>query len=239
MSLRQLISGDKKKRDIELSKFIVLKFGYKPKNINYFKEALRHKSVIKNPKKENSNERLEFLGDAILDAVIADYIYEQFPDKDEGFMTKLKAKLVSRKTLGHLGEQLDIIKHIKYKKGRTINTTTLQGNAFEAIIGAIYLDAGYDIVRKRVLYHLMRYYLNLNRILNEEVDFKSKLLIWSQKNRLDLEFTIIKEENKGHHWEYEAQVLIGDKDWGKGTGSSKKMAEQKAAKETLILLGEL
>lgn len=239
MSVRQLfLKGKKNKQDLELIKFVILKFGYKPKNLALFKEALTHKSVVVD-EQEKSNERLEFLGDTILDAVIADHIYERFPDKDEGFMTKLKSKIVSRKTLGELGEQLDIIEHIKYKKGRSINTTTLQGNAFEALIGAIYLDADYETVRNSILFHLMRYYLNLNRILNEEVDFKSKLLIWAQKNRLELDFQIIKEENRGANWHYEAQIIIGDKEWGKGSGSSKKMAEQKAAKESLILLGEL
>lgn len=240
MSLRQLLSKDKKnKQDIELVKFVILKFGYKPKNLALFREALTHKSILVDVQNKTSNERLEYLGDAILDAVIADYIFERFPDKEEGFMTKLKSKIVSRKTLGQLGEQLDIIQHIQYKKGRSINTKTLQGNAFESLIGAIYLDSDFETVRKSVLFHLMRYYINLNQILNEEVDFKSKLLIWTQKNKLNLDFEIFNEENIGAEWKYEVKVIIGEKEWGKGTGTSKKMAEQMASKETLILLGEL
>lgn len=116
---------------------------------------------------------------------------------------------------------------------------TIEGNAFEALIGALYLDGGYSAVRKSINSHILKKYVNLNQILEEEIDFKSKLFIWSQKNHLPLDFDVISEENKGASWNYVVRVLINEKEFGRGTGSSKKKAEQAAAKETLELMGEV
>ena len=186
-----------------------------------------------------SNERLEFLGDAVLDAVIAEYLFHRFPNEDEGYLTKIKSKVVSRKTLSEIGEQMELRTIIRYNKQRTINLATIEGNAFEALMGAIYLDGGYGAVKKSVENHIFRKYLDLNRVLEEEIDFKSKLFIWTQKKRLKLEFIVLKEENLGSNWSYTIGVLINETDYGRGFGSSKKMAEQAAAKETLILMGEI
>jgi ribonuclease-3 len=128
---------------------------------------------------------------------------------------------------------------IRYHKGRSINLATIEGNAFEAIMGAIYLDGGYEKVKKSIQHHIFRKYVDLNRILEEEIDFKSKLFIWSQKKRLKLEYTILAEDNIGGNWEYTVLVSINDINYGRGTGSSKKMAEQAASKETLELMGEI
>jgi ribonuclease-3 len=182
---------------------------------------------------------LEFLGDAILDAVIAEYLYQRFPSEDEGYLTKIKSKVVSRKTLGEIAETMELRAVIRYHKGRSINLATIEGNAFEAIMGAIYLDAGYDAVKKSIQHHIFRKYVDLNRILEEEIDFKSKLFIWSQKKRLKLEFIVLSEENIGGNWNYSVLVSINDTHYGRGSGTSKKMAEQAAAKETLELMGEI
>ncbi len=188
---------------------------------------------------EFSNERLEFLGDAILDSIIAEFLFARFPDKDEGYLTKVKSKVVSRKTLSDIGEELELRKILRYNKGRSINLASLEGNAFEAIIGAIYLDAGYEQTKQIIHHHVFRKYVDLNKILEEEIDFKSKLFIWSQKRRLTLEFVVLKEENLHGTWRYEIMVQVNNVNYGKGSGSSKKIAEQAAAKETLILMGEI
>jgi len=235
-----LFSFFSKKNDeeLEIIQFVQSSLGYKPKNLKLFRKALTHKSIAHNSD-EISNERLEFLGDAILDAVIAEMLFNRYPDEDEGHLTKIKSKIVSRRTLSVIGEEMQIGKVLRYNKGRSNKMATIEGNAFEALIGALYLDGGYGAVRKSINSHTLKKYVNLNQILEEEIDFKSKLFIWSQKNHLPLDFDVISEENKGASWNYVVRVLINEKELGRGTGSSKKKAEQAAAKETLELMGEV
>jgi ribonuclease-3 len=222
--------------DQEIVRFIISKFGYRLKNLEIFREALTHKSLT-NISGEASNERLEFLGDAVLDAVIAEMLYEKFPGEDEG--TKIKSKIVNRRTLGSIGHDMEIGSILQYNKTRSIKIETIEGNAFEALIGAIYLDGGLESVKKSINRHILRKYVNLNQILVEEIDFKSRLFIWSQKNRLPIEFEVVSEENQGNAWKYVIKVSINGQEYGMGIGSSKKKAEQEAAKETLELIGEL
>ena len=134
---------------------------------------------------------------------------------------------------------MEIRQILKYNQSRTINLTTLEGNAFEAIIGAIYLDGGYEKAKQSLNNYVFRKYLNFNRLLEEEIDFKSKLFIWCQRKKLQLDFVVLKETHENGQWKYEVVVVINKKEFGKGTGLSKKTAEQDAAKETLQLIGEI
>lgn len=224
--------------ELEIARFILQRFGYRPNNLSIFTEALTHKS-ISNSNDEVSNERLEFLGDSILDSIVAEMLYAKFPNEDEGYLTKIKSKLVSRRTLGMIGHEMEIYKVLRYNKSRSIKLETIEGNAFEALIGAIYLDGGYRSTQKSLKHHVLRKYVDLNQILIEEIDFKSKLFIWSQKNRLPLEFEVVSEKNNGASWEYVVVIKINDQEYGRGLGSSKKKAEQAAAQETLELVGEV
>lgn len=171
--------------------------------------------------------------------MIAEHLYHRFPKEDEGFLTKIKSKVVNRRTLSEIGEAMELRKVMRYQKGRSINLSTLEGNAFEAIMGAIYLDGGYEAVKMSIHKHILKKYVNLNKILEEEIDFKSRLFIWSQKRRLQLSFDVISEENLGGNWRYSVMVSINGIHYGRGSGSSKKMAEQAASKETLELIGEI
>jgi ribonuclease-3 len=207
--------------------------------VKYFVKAITHKSIVTNSKEDVSNERLEFLGDAIIDAVVAEHLFLKYPENDEGYLTKLKSKIVNRKTLSDIGESMEIRQILKYNQSRTINLTTLEGNAFEAIIGAIYLDGGYEKAKQSLNNYVFRKYLNFNRLLEEEIDFKSKLFIWCQRKKLQLDFVVLKETHENGQWKYEVVVVINNKEFGKGTGLSKKTAEQDAAKETLQLIGEI
>ncbi len=227
------------KADPKITQFIIERFGYHPKNGNLFVNALTHKSILNTSEIEVSNERLEFLGDAILDSVVAEFLYERFPNENEGYLTKIKSKVVSRNTLGTIGHDMQIRNVLLYNKNRTIKMETIEGNAFEALVGAIYLDGGYEAAKKSIIKHVFRKYVNLNRILEEEIDFKSRLFIWSQKNRLPIEFEVLKEESNGANWTYLVRVNIGEQEYGRGSGSSKKKAEQAAAQETLELIGEM
>lgn len=223
----------------EIDRFIFERFGYRTKKGEYFKQALTHKSILNNSELEVSNERLEFLGDAILDSIVAEFLYQRFPTEDEGYLTKIKSKVVSRNTLGDIGHAMEIRNVLLYNKNRTIKIETIEGNAFEALIGAIYLDGGFEATHKSLIDHVFRKYVDLNQILEEEIDFKSRLFIWSQKNRLSLDFDVLEEVSDGANWNYLVRVMIMDREYGRGSGSSKKRAEQAASKETLELIGEL
>lgn len=228
----------KSEEDLALIRFLIRQFGYRPENLDFFKQALTHRSLA-NAEGFESNERLEFLGDAILDSVVAEYLFTKFPNEDEGYLTKLKSKIVSRQTLSLAAESTGIAEHIRYQKGRQIKLSTLEGNAFEAIIGAIYLDGGFSAVKKTVYHYMFRIHLDLTHLLEQEIDFKSKLFIWAQKNKLEISFFTLNESIKKGVWNYEVEVRINTQCYGKGKGESKKIAEQAASKETLILMGEI
>ncbi len=233
------VSSNKSKEDLRLIRFFIKNFGYRPKKLRLFKEALTHKSISNTKKGLNSNERLEFLGDTILDAIVAEFLFSKFPEENEGYLTKLKAKIVSRNTLGGIGTEMKLRDYILYQKARAVKIETLEGNAFEAIVGAIYLDGGFEAVKKSIYHHVFRIHLDLTSLLENEIDFKSKLFIWSQKNRLELEFKLLNENIENGVWRYETEVFINQKPYGRGSGESKKIAEQAASKETLMLMGEL
>jgi ribonuclease III len=225
--------------DQDLIRFIFKRFEYIPKDLAIFKVAITHKSFSNTVENQDSNERLEFLGDAILDAVVAELLYDRFPDQPEGELTKLKSKVVSRKTLAEIGAEMALHKIMHYQRDRNINLTTLEGNAFEALMGAIYLDGGYESVKTVVFKHVFTKYIDLNKILEEEIDFKSQLYIWSQKNRVIFTYDYISDEIIDGVWKYVVQVIINGKSYGLGSGGSKKQAEQAASKETLELIGEV
>jgi len=232
------LSTNKSPEDLFLIKFIINHFGYRPSTLTHFKLAVSHRSGDIKEDIE-SNERLEFLGDAILDAVVAEYLFKKFPGNDEGYLTKLKSKVVNRKTLAYIGEKMQIRAVLNYNQSRNLNISSLEGNAFEAIIGAIYLDGGFEAAKKSLQNHVLRKFVDLNKLLEEEIDFKSRLIIWCQKKRMKIDFVVIDEQHIHGAWEYEVSIQINKRDFGRGKASSKKQAEQVAAKQTLELIGEI
>ncbi|MBU2020663.1 MAG: ribonuclease III [Bacteroidetes bacterium] len=222
-----------------LYRFLKEKFGYSAKDITIFIQAITHKSISFTEEDGLSNERLEFLGDAAIDSIIAEYLFLKFPAEDEGYLTKIKSKLVSRKNFSEIAENIGIRQVLRYQKGRAININTIEGNAFEALMGAILLDGGYEVLKKVLSNHILIRFADINKVLEEEIDFKSKLFIWCQKNKLEVEFKVLTEENHGGFWKYTLIAVINNKTYGMGSGSSKKIAEQAASRETLELMGEL
>ena len=220
-------------------RFILQRFGYKAINISFFNTALTHKSILNDPNSEFSNERLEFLGDTVLDAVVAEFLYHKFPKDDEGYLTKLKSKIVNRQTLSNIGEKMGIRDVLKYNDERSINLKSIEGNAFEALVGAIYLDAGFERTKKTLNTHVFPKYIDVQRLLEEELDFKSLLFIWCQKKKLRLEFNVVSEKKEAGESLYTVNALISTKKYGIGKGLNKKTAEQEAAKKTLEELGEI
>lgn len=227
----------KSKKQHPLEKFLHKNFGYAPKDLHLFEQALTHKSYSNSKPGVESNERLEYLGDTVIDLIVADYLYENFPNKDEGYLTMVKAKIVNRKMLAYIGGELQLRHYINYDAGRSIRLQTLEGNALEAIVGAIYLDGGFTKSKESFLSFILDKYVDFDEVLTQEIDFKSTLLIWAQKNKINLNFVIVDDATKENNFVYTAQITIDEKDWGLGKGKSKKEAEQQASKETLQLLG--
>ena len=181
-----------------------------------------------------NNERLEYLGDAILDAIIADYLYTKFPQSDEGFLTQLRSKIVKRKQLNKLAFKIGISSLLVSNTNSDQSKHNLLGNAFEALIGAIYLDKGYRRTRRFVIHKILRKHLDLDKIARRESDFKSRLIEWAQKNKHDIQFVSSEEtEVCTQNSAFVSRVVLADQELGSGKGSSKKDAEQKAAKQAL------
>ena len=205
-----------------------------PYNIMLYEQAVRHKSSsikLKNGKWIN-NERLEFLGDAILDAIVADIVFKEFEYKKEGFLTNMRAKIVQRETLNRLALELGLDKLVKKSARSTTHTTHVYGNALEALIGAIYLDQGYRVAKKFVYGRLIKQYLNFEDVALTEINYKSRLIEWGQKRKIAVSFelidTTIDEDNNPM---FTTSVNILDIEVGVGKGYSKKESQQKAAEE--------
>lgn len=209
--------------------------GFYPRNIEIYQQALLHKSSsVKAKGRLLNNERLEFLGDAILDAIVADIVYKRFEGKREGFLTNTRSKIVQRETLNHVAVQIGLDKLIKYTTRQSSHNSYMCGNAFEALIGAIYLDRGYRACKKFMEERIISQYLNLDKISRKEVNFKSKLIEWSQKNKFEIAFNLLDQSlDKEQNPVFETQITVENIPAGSGKGYSKKESQQEAAHETL------
>ena len=211
--------------------------GFYPHNINLYKQALLHKSMGRRNEKGRplNNERLEFLGDAVLSAVVGDIVFRHFEGKREGFLTNTRSKLVSRNTLGKLAQEMGIDQLVKSSDHSTSHNSYKNGNAFEALVGAIYLDRGYDACMRFVEKRILAQVINIDKVAYKEVNFKSKLLEWSQKNRVRMEFRDLEQTKDSQTGSpvFTTQVFIEGVEGCKGTGFSKKESHQNASKETL------
>ena len=199
--------------------------GFYPKNIQLYKQALLHKSTsIRSDKGQLiNNERLEFLGDAILDAIVGHIVYQQFEGKGEGFLTNTRSKIVQRETLNKLAIEIGLSKLIKYSSRSSSHNSYMYGNAFEALIGAIYLDQGYKRCKQFIEQRIFKQYIDLEKISRKEVNFKSKLIEWSQKHKLEVSFELIEQfiDHEGSPM-FQTEIRIEGIAAGTGTGYSKK-----------------
>ena len=227
------------RKDRELCASLREILGFYPHRIRYYKLALQHKSTSSRGRHSGSdhNERLEYLGDAVLESIVSDILYHHFPDRREGFLTNTRSKLVQRDTLNRLSRELGIDILIHSNGHNSSHNSYMGGNAFEALVGAIYLDRGYDACMHFMRDRILRQLINIDHMAAEEVNFKSKLIEWSQKNRIQLEFRII-EENQDLHASpvFVTRIVIEGLDGETGKGYSKKESHQQAAKATLRAL---
>jgi len=202
--------------------------GFVPGNLSLYKLAFRHKSVAQNIKKgvKNSNERLEFLGDAVLGSVVAEVLFKLYPYEDEGFLTELRSKIVSRNNLNQLARKLGFDKLIEYDS-RMLNSSrqgSLLGDAFEALIGAVYLDKGYDFTRSFLVNHIIKAHVDIHTLELTETNFKSKLIEWCQRHGKDITFYLVGNLDGENSKLFTVQAIIDGEVMGQGKEFSKKKA---------------
>ena len=227
----------RKEKELYLSLYTIL--GFYPRNIELYQMALSHKSIhFKNKKgKPVNNERLEFLGDAILDAIVGDIVYKHFPGKREGFLTNTRSKLVQRETLNKIAQEIGLSRLI-YSSGRNFSHNSyMAGNAFEALIGALYLDRGYNLCMRFMQKKILTKMVNIDTVAYKEVNFKSRLIEWAQKNKMNIAFNLLeqKKDDEGNPVFKYCVVIEGIK-CNSASGFSKKESQQLASEETLECL---
>jgi ribonuclease III len=222
--------------------FLKSLFGFYPTNLKVYDIAVIHKSASKIDSQGNfiNNERLEYLGDAILGAAIADFLYNRFPNQDEGYLTQMRSKLVNRSFLTQLTYQIGLNHYILSNTTSTIETSHIYGDTLEALIGAIYIDKGYVEAKKFIIRKLLNNYVNLVEVQNTNSNYKSQLIEWSQKYKKAVSFdTTDESKNDGKHPWFVATIEIENELIGQGSGTSKKEAQQNASKAALDRIKEL
>jgi ribonuclease-3 len=214
--------------------------GFYPGNISLYRKAFTHSSAAPEIKTgiKDSYERLEFLGDAVISAVIADYLFKKFPFKDEGFLTKMRSKIVSRTQLNKLSVRFGLQKFIEADFGFSKNNHSVNGDVFEALIGAIYLDKGYVFTHQFLQNKVIQEHLDIEEIEQTETDFKSKLIEWAQKEKKTFAFVVVEEIMNGHEKQYIIEARIDQQSFGRGQSISKKKAEQIASEQAIAQLGK-
>ena len=237
MALKRLLSllNYNFKSDKDFKNWIKLTTGYTPKNIAIYHQAFFHSSAsMKRSGTAISNERLEFLGDAILGAIIAEYLFRMYPYKDEGFLTQLRSRIVNGQILKELALKFGFNHFLKATLTRDEKTkSSAYGDAFEAFIGAVYIDMGYNKTRQFVISKIVKMHMDVDALINNNADYKSQLQIYCQKKRLPLEYRLVSEERQGPHKLYVIEVYVNKKPYTRFENYSKRLAEQKAAQLTL------
>ena len=224
----------RKEKELYSSLYAIL--GFYPHDINIYKQALLHRSAYKRNAKGRlvNNERLEFLGDAILDAIVGDIVFRHFEGKREGFLTSTRSKIVQRDTLNRLANEIGVSRLIVSHGHMSAHNSYMEGNAFEALVGAIYLDRGYAACMHFMQRRILSQVINLDKVAYKEVNFKSKLIEWCQKNKVALEFKLVSQKRENNNSPvFVYKVLIEGLEGGKGEGYTKKESQQIASKSAL------
>lgn len=212
--------------------FLKNKFGVRPINQRLYLEAITHSSYKNIENSKYDNERLEFLGDAFISLAVANYLFKVYPDENEGYLTQLRAKIVSRESLNKIGEDIGLQNFILYQKSSN-NYKSLVGNTFEALYGAILIDIGLEKAQKSIEEFILKGQINIDQIILENRDYKSELLMLFQKKRSAIVFKTLKTSHDQQEVKFISEVFSNGKSIGKGIGSSKKAAEQDACRVIL------
>lgn len=237
---RLLKSGNEssRTRDRKLTSAVKNITGLAPGNLALYRLATLHSSKATEVNGfKQSNERLEYLGDAILGAAVADYLFRKYPFKDEGFLTEIRSRIVNREAMNQLAHKIGLHEVVDYDSRNLQLQRVILGNTLEALVGAVYLDKGYLRTRKFVIDKLIQPYFNLDTVISSDTNFKSKIIEWAQRKGKQVRFEITETKRSGNQREFTAQVVVDDQPSGTGFGASKKKAEQDAAHKTCLVLG--
>ena len=214
--------------------------GFKPKNMKPYRMAVQHTSVAKSVNKgfKESNERLEYLGDAVLGMVVAEYLFKKYPFKDEGFLTELRSRIVSRDSLNNVAKKIGIPDVVKFDRRRKTPNShkSLYGNALEALIGAIYVDKDYNASKHFIIKKLLTPHYDIQEIISTTKNYKSKLIEWCQKQNKSAIFKHAETIDKGYYKEFIIELCLDEEPIARGHGLSKKKAEQDASREACTRL---
>jgi len=224
----------------EFYTFLKKQLNISPRDMQLYELAFLHRSASYTMPDGMvvNNERLEFLGDAIIDAVIADYLFRKFPKEREGFLTRMRSKIVNREHLDKIANRMELLQVVVAHAPKKENLKKrISGDVFEALIGAMYLDKGYEQTCKYIINHVLNNYVDIEQLMQSETDFKSRLIEWGQKHKFQVEFNFDMnvEKQKGSP-QFTVQITISGVPIAKGSGKSKKEAEQKASQKTLTFI---
>jgi ribonuclease III len=232
------LSKPNSKEDKKLITAIKTIAGFTPSNLALYRLATLHSSKSKETEGfRESNERLEYLGDAILGAAVADYLFKKYPFKDEGFLTEIRSRIVNRESLNNLARKVGIGSIVRFDQKNTQLQHVILGNTLEALVGAVYLDKGYLRTKKFVIDKLIQPYFDLETVVNVNTNHKSRLIEWAQGQGKQIKFDLVDTKSSGRNGkEFSIQVVIGEQAYGLGHGFNKKKAEQSAAEKTCGML---
>lgn len=220
--------------------FLAIKgiLGFKPKDISIYKRAFLHRSVNKKDKEGNpmNYERLEFLGDAMLGTIISKHLYSEVPEGDEGYLTKMRSKVVSRKHLNELGKDLGLLKYVESRIPKSHFGENIHGNVFEALVGAIYLDRGYSYCEKFINSRVIEPYVNIEQLEGKVISYKSLVIEWCQKQKKSFEYEVYEDTGNDELKHFAVKLTIGNKVMAKARATSKKKAEEKASRRAYFAL---
>lgn len=238
MSVIRNILNSRSSKDGNFFMHLTRILGFKPKNLAHYRKAFTHRSLNIKDEKGNaiSFERLEFLGDAILSAVIASHLFKAVPGGNEGYLTKMRSKVVSRKHLNELGRDLDLINHVKTNIPVDQFGINIHGNLFEALIGAIYLDRGYKYCKRFIYERVIDPYVDIEQLEGRVISYKSLLIEWCQKEKKEFNFEIYDDTGNDETKHFAVKLRIDDRVVAKARATSKKKAEEKASKRAYYAL---
>ncbi|WP_375237786.1 ribonuclease III [Aurantibacter sp.] len=236
--IRNILKLQSSKKDREFTVSITQLIGFKPKKIKPYKTAFTHRSLnLRNEKGHSVNyERLEFLGDAMLSAVIADHLYKEVPSGDEGYLTKMRSKIVSREHLNELGEALNLVNLIQSKIPKTQFGRNIHGNLFEALVGSIFLDRGYKQCEKFIYKTIIIPHVDIPKLEGKVISYKSLLIEWCQKEKKTFTYNVYDDTGIDELRHFAVKLLINEKVVAKARATSKKKAEEKASKRAFFVL---
>ena len=212
--------------------------GFKPKNLEIYKKAFLHRSVNKKDAKGNpmNYERLEFLGDSMLGTIISKHLYNEVPEGDEGYLTKMRSKVVSRKHLNELGKDLGLLRFVESRIPKTHFGENIHGNVFEALIGAIYLDRGYAYCEKFIHERVIEPYVDIEQLEGKVISYKSLVIEWCQKQKTPFSYNVYEDTGNDELKHFAVKLTIGGRILAKARATSKKKAEEKASKRAYFAL---